>query len=153
MSDSDRKYYTLDEANRTLPLVKSIVRDIVDLYRDVHERRERLARVRQTHGATSDDSTPYSEELQEIEQGIDRDIDRLKEFTTELQNLGIELKDPVKGLIDFYSKLDGRDIYLCWMLGEDDIGYWHELDAGFAGRQSLLESSLSGENGSSSETA
>jgi hypothetical protein len=61
--------------------------------------------------------------------------------------LGAELKDPRVGLIDFLAQVDGRDVYLCWKLGEDEIAYWHELEAGFAGRQSLLEGSLPGGDG------
>lgn len=152
MTTTDRKYYTVDEANRTLPLVRSIVNDIVELYRDVHERRERLARVRQLPGSSSrDDESVYSEELQQMEQEIDRDIERLKEFAHELENLGVELKDPIVGLIDFYGKMDGRDVYLCWKLDEDEVAHWHELDAGFAGRQSLLEDSITGGSATSTE--
>jgi hypothetical protein len=152
MTATDHTYYTVEAANRTLPLVSAIVRDIVDLYNDVHERRERLAKVRQRRGkARHDENSPYTEELDQIEREIDRDIDRLRAFTDELQKLGVELKDPVSGLVDFYGQMDGRDVYLCWKLGEEEIAYWHEMDAGFAGRQSLLESSLSGEIESASE--
>jgi len=147
MNGKHRKYYTLEAANRTLPLVNAIVRDIVELYSDVHERRERLAKVRQRRGASRhDDRSPYTEELEHIEQELDKDIDRLRAFTDELQKLGVELKDPVSGLVDFHSRMDGREVYLCWKLGEEEIAYWHELDAGFSGRQSLLEGSVSGES-------
>jgi len=143
MNESGRKYFTVDEANRTLPLVSAIVRDIVELYLDVHERRERLLRVRQLPGAAgSGQTTPYSEELEEIEKELDKDIDRLKSYTDELKNLGVLLKDPLVGLIDFYSKMDGRDVFLCWKPGEPEVAHWHELDAGFSGRQSLLEGSF-----------
>ena len=58
-------------------------------------------------------------------------------FVEELQRLGIELKDPEKGLIDFPCLFEGREIYLCWKHGEDSIEHWHEIYAGFAGRQPL----------------
>jgi len=152
MSNSERKYFTVEEANRMLPLVRSIVRDIVELYEDVHERRERLARVRQSPGSSGrDETSPYSEELQQIEQDIDRDIRRLKDYSDELQKLGVELKDPVIGLVDFYAKMDGRDVYLCWKLDEDEVAYWHDLDAGFGGRQPLLEGSIPGESSATNE--
>lgn len=145
MTDTERTYFTADEANKMLPLVQRIVRDIVDLYRDVHERRERLEMLRRRSGASRrTETTPYSEEVEHMEQEIDRDIDRLNDFTSELHRLGVELKDPVQGLVDFYARMDGRDVYLCWKLGEDEVGYWHELDGGFGGRQSLLEGSFPG---------
>lgn len=56
----------------------------------------------------------------------------------EIGHLGIEVKDPETGLIDFRSMRDGREVYLCWRLGEGPrIRYWHELDAGFPGRRAL----------------
>lgn len=141
-----KKFFTVEEANQMLPLVRVIVQDIVHLYREIHERRERLNRIRQVHGkAKRDEPTLYSEELQQIDEEIEKDIDRLKEYTEELQQLGVELKDAVAGLVDFRTLTDGREAYLCWKLGEDEIAYWHELDAGFQGRQSLLENSVPGE--------
>jgi len=59
-------------------------------------------------------------------------------LTTELVELGIELKDYSRGLIDFPSIRNGRIVYLCWQLGEPPmIEYWHEIDGGFSGRQPL----------------
>lgn len=145
MSVQSKKHYTLEEANRTLPLVKVIVKDIVELYQDVHDRRERLAKIRQLPGNDSrDEDSFYSEELEDIEREIDKDIDRLKNFADELHKLGVELKDPIVGLIDFRCFMDDKEVFLCWKLGEDEIAFWHELDSGFHGRQSLLEGSLQG---------
>ena len=49
----------------------------------------------------------------------------------------IVLRDLDRGLVDFPSMRDGREVYLCWVDGEHDIGYWHDLDAGYSGRQPL----------------
>ena len=62
----------------------------------------------------------------------------MHEYEHELQQLGVELKDYFTGLIDFPCWMDGREVYLCWRLGEPEVGHWHELDDGFAGRQKLL---------------
>ena len=133
-----RKLFTLDEANQRLPLVRVIVQDIVILFRDVKERRERLAAVRRGRGELASNRM-YAEELEQVEIDIQRDEDRFMGFVEELSELGAELKDPSRGLIDFYSRLDDRVVYLCWMLGEGDIQHWHELDAGFPGRQSVSD--------------
>ena len=139
-----KKYFTVTEANQRLPLVRAIVGDIVRLYNDVHERRERLARLRQLPGAQKrDPSTPHGEELQQMEEELDRDIDKLQAFVEELEELGVELKDPVIGLVDFRARIEGREAYLCWKLGEPEIAWWHDLTSGYSGRQSLLEASLS----------
>jgi hypothetical protein len=65
-------------------------------------------------------------------------IARLKELLREISELGVEVK-AADGLVDFRSKLHGRTVYLCWKYGEERIGYFHELEAGFAGRQPLPE--------------
>lgn len=61
----------------------------------------------------------------------------LRSAAAQLERWGIELKDPEKGLIDFYHERADEVVYLCYMLGEGDIQYWHRIDAGFAGRQLL----------------
>jgi hypothetical protein len=147
-----KQYFTAAEANQRLPLVRVIVQDIVGLYKDVHERRERLNRISQSPGASKrDEETLYSEELRQTEEDLDKDIVRLDVFVDELRELGCELKDFHTGLIDFLTLVDGREAYLCWKLGEDDIAFWHELDAGFQGRQSLLEESVSGDEATEDE--
>ncbi len=142
MNASTRKqYFTVEEANRRLPLVRVIVEDIVSLYGDINERRERLADVR-SRSSKRDESNLYSEELEQMEADLEKDIERFRGFVEELEELGVELKDAVTGLIDFPAQRDGRDVCLCWKFGEEEIGFWHELEAGFAGRQSLLENSV-----------
>src|SRR5262245_59142 len=130
-----KKHYTVAEANAMLPLLRSILRDITELACDLRQRHERLARVQVPAGATSGD--PYSEELAQLEADFEQDQERLGEYIKELKKLKVELKDPFIGLIDFPCLMDGREVYLCWKLGEAEVGHWHELDKGFAGRKRL----------------
>jgi hypothetical protein len=135
-SSGGKKYFSVGEANSTLPLVRAILRDITELARDLRERQERLARLRpHDRGAVSD---VYLEELHQVQAGLERDQERMLEYERELMKLGIELKDYYTGLIDFPCWMDGREVYLCWRLGEPEVGYWHEVEAGFAGRQKIL---------------
>lgn len=138
-----KKYFTVNEANAMLPLVRAIVDDIVRLANDIHERQERLSRVRRRHGnrAQNEDDV-YSEELEQVEQDLENERVQLGKYIDELEGLGVQLKDPLVGLVDFLTLIDGREALLCWKHGEGDIAYWHELDAGFQGRQSLLASSV-----------
>jgi len=139
-----KKYFTIEEANNALPLVRAIVTDIVSKYAEVSERKARLDQIRQSRQSTGRGPHDlYREELVQVEEELDREITRLQEFIEELEELGVELKDISRGLIDFRSMMDGREVYLCWLLGEEEVGHWHELDAGFAGRQSLLAGSSS----------
>ena len=65
------------------------------------------------------------------------DLIELQAAVAAFDERDILLRDLDRGLIDFPSIRDGREVYLCWIDGEDDIGYWHELDAGYGGRQEL----------------
>ena len=132
-----KKYFTAEEANQTLPLVKLIIRDITELYADIRERRDRLTAISKNDYSTGERDEIYSDELQAVETSIYEDIERLKKIIAELTGLGIELKDPETGLIDFPCLQDGREVCLCWKHGEDGVDFWHEIDAGFAGRQAL----------------
>jgi hypothetical protein len=143
-ADNSKRYFTVEEANRRLPLVRAIVEDIVTLFHEVHDRKGRLLRIRQTsRGGSQNEQNLYEEELDQIERDLEKDVQRLDDFVQELRELGVELKDYANGLVDFPTLIDGREAYLCWKRGEDEIAYWHELDAGFQGRQSLFAKSAS----------
>lgn len=143
-NDEKNKYFTIEEANNALPLVRAIVADIVAKYAEVSERKSRLDQIRESRSSRDRSSQDlYGEELTQVEEELDQEIARLQEFIDELENLGVELKDISRGLVDFRSIMDGREVYLCWLLGEEEVGHWHELEAGFAGRQSLLAGSAS----------
>jgi hypothetical protein len=131
----EKRYFTAAQANASLPLVRAIVRDIAELARDLHERQERLTRVGPPQRGSI--SEAYQEELRLAEAEIERDQERLLGYAKELKELGVELKDYFTGLVDFPSLMDNREVYLCWRLGEPEVAYWHELEAGFAGRQTL----------------
>jgi hypothetical protein len=129
-----RKYFTVEEANKALPLVKRIVSDIVQQYHVVGDLQQRLSLVSRERRRPAHDL--YSEELAQSQSELEAEETKLSSFVDELRTLGVELKGP-DGLCDFYSMMDGREVYLCWRLGEPEVMYWHELDAGLAGRQPL----------------
>lgn len=133
-----RKYYTVEEANKTLPLLRAIVGDIVRQFHTVNELRQRLASV--TRERRRRDSDPYSEELAQSQSEMEAEESKLAAYIDELTKLGVELKGP-DGLCDFYSIMDGREVFLCWRLGEPQVMHWHELNAGVAGRKPLNASS------------
>jgi len=64
-----------------------------------------------------------------------KDFDRLDALLHQIQGLGIQVKDLEIGLIDFFAWHDEHEVLLCWKFGEDSVQYWHEIEAGFAGRQ------------------
>jgi hypothetical protein len=121
---TDKKYFSIEEANKTLPLVKKIVGDISTLAHSMKQRHEKLENL----------TGPAREE---VEDSLEGDQDRMQELCDELHKLGIELKDYFTGLVDFPCWKDGREIYLCWRLDEPSISHWHEVWAGFSGRRPL----------------
>ena len=139
-----KKYFTIEEANKALPLVRAIVADIVAKYSAVTERKSRLDQIRNSRSERDrDSSNPYDEELNQVEDDLDKEVTELQQFILELEDLGVELKDITRGLVDFRALIEGREVYLCWLLGEEEVSHWHELDAGFAGRKSLFAGTAS----------
>jgi hypothetical protein len=124
--------YTVDQANRTLPLVRRIVEDIVREHERWQDAIVQLDLLMTS--ARPDLPDPRTAALERELQNIAREIDV---FQGELEALDIQLKDRRIGLIDFPSELDGRRVLLCWRLGEPAVQFWHDEDAGYAGRQPL----------------
>jgi hypothetical protein len=130
-----KKYWTLTQANNALALVRPIVADLVGLANDLRERKDRLARLQPPKRGSIAEA--YQEELQHAHADSERDQEKLLEYKQELEDLGVDLKDWYMGLVDFPSWLGNREVCLCWRLGEPDVSYWHETDAGYAGRQKI----------------
>lgn len=132
MSTVEPRYFTLDEANRTLPLVRRVVEDIVAMYPDVQRKLAELRELADRHT-----SPELEQEMETLRDRLEHDSDELNRYLRELDQIGCMFKGFEDGLVDFHAWLDGRSVCLCWKLGEDHIEWWHELDAGFAGRRPL----------------
>ncbi len=126
------RIFTIEEANRTLPLVGRIVDDLVRDHRlwEDKVREFELATV----GSSPEHPDAIAELLQTEAQRLAREIEG---YIAELNALGVIVKGMDTGLVDFRGQMDGRDVYYCWKLGEPSVMYWHEIDAGFVGRQRL----------------
>jgi hypothetical protein len=129
------KWFTVDEANATLPLVRRIVEDVVVQHRLWRARVDEVDLLAAS-GRASDVA-----DMARIEAEILSLAGEIDGFRRELAELGIQLKDPALGLVDFPSRIGNRPILLCWRLGEPDIGFWHDEHTGYAGRQPLLSGS------------
>lgn len=125
------RFFTVEEANRTLPLVKRIVRDIVEGYPQFQRERESYRDVALEPGPE------LQRRLESLSDAIDEYGDRLRALLDELAQVGCVVKDYQEGLVDFYSLYHGRPIVLCWKLDEERVAHWHELDSGFAGRHPI----------------
>jgi hypothetical protein len=134
------KIYTPEEAAEALPRVRELVTELRDqhrLWRDGMRRYEiAVARARADEG-----EPPAAVAIREQIASLAARIDGLVDL---LRNLGIEVKDIEAGLVDFYSLLEDRLVFLCWRLGEEQVGFWHEIDAGFAGRRPIAQTPFTG---------
>ncbi len=122
------KHFTLEEATALLPEIRKILERLQEargkLVVDWETAAPVLRAAHQNGGGK--EAHPYLQDLQGLN-------DRLRR----LAELGVELKDLDKGLVDFPSWRGDREVFLCWHLGEETIAFWHDLDSGFAGRQPL----------------
>lgn len=110
------RIYTLEKANKALPLVERIVKDVRQVYREFREAERKK------------DAEKHESKKAELVSLLD-----------ELNSLGVELKGFEEGLVDFYTRKDGKLVYLCWKLGEKEVSYWHDLHTGFMGRKPVEE--------------
>src|SRR5918911_484554 len=124
--------FTVEQANRMLPLVRRIVEDIVRTFARWQEQQARYELVAAQSRADRPSAATAALEREVL--ALAREIDG---FDAELAALGIECKSYQIGLVDFPSEIDGRSVYLCWRLGEPSVRYWHELGARYADRQLL----------------
>ena len=130
------RLYTLAEARavlpRVIPLLEHLSRRIAQLQtleKHVFEERQMTRSNGHSHhdGFEAQPARPPAEAMQE----------QIQALAGQLAEMGIEIKDPIRGLIDFYSVRDGETVFLCFLMGERDISFWHTLDGGFAGRLPL----------------
>ena len=127
---TDLKYFTPSEAKKTLPLVKKIVKDILDTSREMRLIADEIG--------SSVENDPRIRKL----------ADNIESFMVELEEIGCFFKDWnfSIGLVDFPSIIDGKEVFLCWRSDEDDIRFYHELEAGFAGRKPIPDKYSESEN-------
>jgi hypothetical protein len=129
------RLYTLDEANATLPVLIPLLERIRAAYVELRALQASLAAdVRGASGDGNLVADPWESGGTNRVAELNRE---LQDAAGELDRHGVELKDPERGLLDFFHEREGRVVYLCYLLGEPVIGHWHELHAGFAGRQPL----------------
>lgn len=123
------KLFTLDEANHLIPKVAGKLKEMQQLYSTIAIYREsaRAAAGASEFGGGMEGGSRYVQVLYQV-----------GKITTEIHELGVQLKDYSRGLIDFPSMMDDRIVLLCWQLGEEEsIEWWHEIEEGFDGRQRI----------------
>ena len=129
----DPRIFTLDEADRTLPLVRRIV---VDLQNEYALWRAAVGEFELATAGSRIDG-PEAAEVASREREVAALAERVAALLDELESIGCIMKGIEAGLVDFYALRDDRLIYLCWRLGEPRITHWHDIDSGVDGRRPI----------------
>ena len=128
------RQFTREEAEGLLPR-------LTELLVEMRERRAEYDRFAARAAELSDKMRGNGQlaqaDLKTAQEGLEQAVAALNSLGEQVNELGCELKDIDQGLVDFRTEMDGREVYLCWKLGEERVEWWHELDIGFAGRQPL----------------
>ena len=127
--------FTLEEANALLPWLEERFQQMSPVRNELEAKQEELLgllRRRRSNGHSSSE-----EEINQSQQEVNRLTRQLQGLLEEVNQRGIIVRDVGRGLVDFPSMREGREIHLCWLRGELEIEWWHETNTGFAGRQRL----------------
>ncbi len=125
-----KRFFTLQQARAALPPIRALAGKLIQVRNDL-DRFQPLASELAAQAAFNSggpEATAY----------FDR-VMLLHELVSKIEEFGCHVKNVQEGLLDFPHLMDGREVYLCWRFGEDDISYWHEVDAGFSGRTPIVE--------------
>jgi len=122
------KYFTPEEADRALVLVRRVVEDMITEYARLGEMQEALDRAK---------ASGSDERYEVVREDLLATANRLHGFLEELEEIGVEIKDWARGIVDFPCLLDDQEVCLCWAFDEPHVAYWHEPEVGYAGRQPI----------------
>ena len=142
------KLVSIEEANRMLPLLRSIVDDIRYCWEQIIAKRTRLETLEKGQegaeadaGDTSGGEDEVAQEITDVKSDLNRLIERINNYIREVEDLGCFVEEFKRGIINFPSLYHGRKVFLCWGLGEEAVGNWHELDESFNDRVKIHDPS------------
>ena len=127
MGNRFQKHYTLDEARALLPHVRLWLKRVLQLRDELQQRDQKMSEMMQ----------PGRDLGGPVVNAWLRTLADMKDVLMEFQRREIQVKDLDRGLLDFPAIIGGKEVFLCWEQEEEDIEFWHDLDAGYAGRERL----------------
>jgi hypothetical protein len=120
------QYFTVEQANATLVLIKPLMKQMLEIREELLAKQPELESVLEKAAGNGGSKLAGQVAMQ---------FNEMEALMHRIQAMGVVIKDINAGLVDFPALRDGREIYLCWRYGEETVMYWHDIDAGFAGRQ------------------
>ncbi len=143
-----QRLFTVDEANRALERIRPILVELVGLRRRLDGLIREMHRIhREVHSEGTHPGPDLRERLEAGLAGLSALDTRMKELASRIQAEGAVLKDLKRGVVDFPAVLERQPVYLCYLLGEDEVSWWHEVEEGFQGRRPLPARQNRGETG------
>lgn len=134
------RYYDIDAANTALPELEGILETLAGQRAElVRIRDEVLARHPDMDAPTGGETMVAADDIRLARLRMQGLVDQMAAGVARIEAQGITLRDIAEGLVDFPALVSGRQVWLCWKRGEGDVGFWHDLDSGFAGRRPLSE--------------
>lgn len=130
------KVFTVEEANQLLPRLTERVIELQAKQRDILAKEVEIDTLELLYPSREGEK-PSGEVEREVE-GYNEGVNRFYALVDEIHEMGCFLKDIEMGLVDLYTLYQGRVVYLCWKLGEPEVGFWHEVGRGYAYRQPMI---------------
>jgi hypothetical protein len=121
-------YFTIEEANSALELIRPLIEEILEIRDEILTHKPEIWPAIERSAGNGGNATLSK---------VAEDFDRLDRLVHRVLDTGVQVKDINTGLLDFPAWRADHEVYLCWKYGEDKIRYWHEINAGFAGRQPI----------------
>ncbi len=131
------RVFTISEVNALIPALSTLVGDQLREQSEIEQRLGELVRLTGKPPRSLDASESDSAEVDKLKGELRGRISRYETGWKCIQKWGGVIKDPQAGLVDFYGRVEGKLVWLCWRYGEDSLGYYHELTSGFSGRRAL----------------
>ena len=131
----ERRQFTLDEANALVPWLEETFQRLANMRQEQTDAQSRLDELLEHRG--SNGSSSSNEAMPQAQGNVDRLARLMEEGFQDILAEGIIVRDVATGLVDFPSQREGREVFLCWIRGEERIDFWHETNRGFAHRQPL----------------
>ncbi len=122
------RYFTVEEANTALQVIRPLVGRILEIRARILEKQPEMWAVIEKAAGNGGNK---------LASGIEQEFERINTLIQRIRATGAIVKEVNVGLVDFLSLREGRGVFLCWQYGEDEVSFWHDIDAGFAGRQRI----------------
>jgi len=135
--ETSPRLFSIAEVNAMIPQLSALVAEQLRQQSTIEQGLAELTQLTGTPPRTLETKPGDASEVDRLKRALRDRVRRYEEGWERIQTLGGIVKDPQIGLVDFYGRINGRTVWLCWRYGEDSIGYYHDLDSGYAGRRAL----------------